>query len=265
MNEVRDPCSASSDCAHATSAACARRRARTSPSAQYAAMNCVPLMSERPSFAASFTGSSPTRVSASRPGMRSPSKNASPSPTSGSARCASGARSPDAPTLPRAGTTGTIPLSRHASTSSTVSTRAPEFPFASVLARSSIAARTISSGYGSPTPHACERSRRSWSSSVSSSGIDCDTKRPNPVLTPYVCSLVPCAARSTTSRAARIFSRAASVSSVGRRSTATAQTSATVRSSPVSATGGTGGIYFARRASSSSTSERSTSVAASST
>ena len=45
-------------------------------------------------------------------------------------------------------------------------------PFASAFARSSIAARTISSGYGSPTPHAWLRRSRSWSSSVSSSGID---------------------------------------------------------------------------------------------
>ena len=50
--------------------------------------------------------------------------------------------------------------------------RAPELPFASVFARRSIAERTISSGYGSPTPHACERRSRSCSSPVSSSGID---------------------------------------------------------------------------------------------
>ena len=105
-NDVRDPCSASSDCAHARSAARASRRARTSPSAANAAMNCVPLMSDSPSFAASRIGSSPTRASASSPGRRSPSTNASPSPTSGSARCASGARSPEAPTEPRLGTTG---------------------------------------------------------------------------------------------------------------------------------------------------------------
>ncbi len=224
---MRDPCSASIDCAHARSAARASLRARTRPSASIDAMNCVPLMSDRPSFASSRIGSSPTRVNASKPGRRSPSTIASPSPTSGRARCASGARSPDAPTLPRAGTTGSTPRSRHASSSSTVSTRAPEFPFASVFARSSIAERT--------TPQACERSNRSCSSRVWSSGIERLTKRPKPVLTPYVCSLLPCAACSTSSRAARIFTRAASVSAVGARSTATAQTSGTVRSSPVSA------------------------------
>ena len=37
---------------------------------------------------------------------------------------------------------------------------------------------------GSPTPHACERSSRSCSSSVCSSGIDVETNLPKPVLTP---------------------------------------------------------------------------------
>ena len=161
---MREPCSASSESAHARSAASASLRARTRPSARNDAMNCVPLISDSPSFASSTIGSRPTRASASKPGTRSPSTNASPSPTSGSARCASGARSPDAPTEPRLGTTGSTPRSRHSSSSSTVSIRAPEFPFASVFARSSIAERTISSGYGSPTPHACERSSRSCSS-----------------------------------------------------------------------------------------------------
>ena len=206
--DVREPWSASTESAQATSAARASRRARTSPSARVAAMNCVPLTSESPSFAANRTGSRPTRARASAPARRSPSTHASPSPTSGSARCASGARSPEAPTEPRLGTTGSTPRSRSASSSSTVSTRAPELPFASAFARRSIAARTISSGYGSPTPHEWERRSRSCSSSVCSSGMATATNRPNPVLTPYVCSRLPWAARSTTSRAARMRSRA---------------------------------------------------------
>jgi len=56
-------------------------------------------------------------------------------------------------------------------------------PFANAFARKSIAARTTESGYGSPTPHACDRSSRSCSSSVSSSGICFETNRPKPVLT----------------------------------------------------------------------------------
>ena len=61
---------------------------------------------------------------------------------------------------------------RHSISSSTVSIRAPENPFASAFARSSIAARTISGGYGSPTPQAWLRSSRSWSSSTWSAEID---------------------------------------------------------------------------------------------
>ena len=54
------------------SAARASRRARTRPSASIAAMNCVPLTSDSPSFAASRTGSRPARASASAPASRSP-------------------------------------------------------------------------------------------------------------------------------------------------------------------------------------------------
>ena len=79
---------------------------------------------------------------------------------------------------------GSTPLFRQSRRSSTVSTRAPEKPFASAFARSTIAARTTSSGYGSPTPHAWLRRRRSWSSSESSGGIAFETKRPKPVLMP---------------------------------------------------------------------------------
>src|SRR5439155_24029370 len=102
---------------------------------------------------------------------------------------------------------------------------------------STMAARTTSSGYGSPTPHAWLRRRRSWSSCESSGGIVFSTKRPKPVLIPYVCSPpAPLAARSTSARAARILSRPSSASPAGIRSTATDQTSSTDRSSPFSAT-----------------------------
>ena len=227
---VLEPCSASSESAHARSAVAARRFARTTPSDAIAAMNCVPLTSESPSLLASRIGSRPTARRAAVPFRSSPSTIACPSPTSGSARCASGARSPLAPTEPRAGTQGSTPRFRHSSSSSTVTTRAPENPFASAFARRSIAARTTSSGYGSPTPHAWLRSRRSWSSSASSSGMWADTKRPKPVLTPYVCSP---RAPSTSSRAARMRSRAESASSADAPPTATSHTSARVRSSPV--------------------------------
>ena len=73
-------------------------------------MNCVPLTSESPSFACERAAARARRARAPRrPASRSPSNHASPSPTSGSARCASGARSPLAPTEPRLGTTGSTP------------------------------------------------------------------------------------------------------------------------------------------------------------
>ena len=128
------------------SAVLASRRARTSPSAANADMNCVPFTSESPSFAWSVSGSQPGARERLQAGSRSPSNHASPSPTSGSARCASGARSPLAPTEPRLGTTGSTPRSRQASRSSTSSGRAPDRPFASAFARSTMAARTTSSG-----------------------------------------------------------------------------------------------------------------------
>ena len=63
-------------------------------------------MSASPSFGASVAGGRPARASAAAPGSPRRSCQASPSPISTSARCASGARSPLAPTDPRDGTTG---------------------------------------------------------------------------------------------------------------------------------------------------------------
>ena len=53
--------------------------------------------------------------------MRSPSKNASPPPSSTIARCDSGARSPRAPTEPSCGTTGTMPALSIAASACSVS------------------------------------------------------------------------------------------------------------------------------------------------
>ena len=63
-------------------------------------------------------------------------------PINGSARCASGARSPEAPTEPCSGTTGWMPRRRKSSSRSTISGRQPLWPCASALARSSSIART---------------------------------------------------------------------------------------------------------------------------
>ena len=125
-NGVRDPRTASTDCDAARSAILASRSALVSTSAPIAVMNWVPLISASPSLAPSTRGSSPARRRASAPGSSSPPISASPSPTSGSARCASGARSPLAPSEPREGTRGCTPSASSASSSSTVSRRTPE-------------------------------------------------------------------------------------------------------------------------------------------
>ena len=90
---------------------------------------------------------------ACRPRGRTPRRERSaPSPISESARCASGARSPLAPTLPCSGTGGHSPALSIAASSSARSGRAPEYPFVMTFARSSIIARTSRSGSRSPTP-----------------------------------------------------------------------------------------------------------------
>ena len=74
-----------------------------------------------------FLGGQPDRLEPGsarahlRPDCSVSSNHACPSPTSGSARWASGARSPLAPTEPRAGTRGSTPRLRHSIRSSTVS------------------------------------------------------------------------------------------------------------------------------------------------
>ena len=120
----------------------ASRSAPASASASTAVETCVPLISASPSFGPSATGAQARRARARRrPRARRPTR--SPSPISTSARCASGARSPLAPTEPRLGTRGCTPRLSSASSASSVSTRMPEKPFASTLARSAIAARTV--------------------------------------------------------------------------------------------------------------------------
>ncbi len=66
----------------------------------YALMNCVPLSSARPSLERSVIGSQPCAASTSAAGLTSEPTSTSPKPTSGRQRCASGARSPEAPSEP---------------------------------------------------------------------------------------------------------------------------------------------------------------------
>jgi len=97
------------------------------PSRQHpmAVMPCVPLTRARPSLASSTSGSRPHRRRASMAGSSSPARRTSPSPMTGRARCASGARSPEAPSDPCSGTTGRRSLSSISTNRSTTSRRTP--------------------------------------------------------------------------------------------------------------------------------------------
>ena len=172
MNELREPCSASSESAHAMSAVRASRWARTRPSAPCAAMNCVPLIEReallglqrdrREAGALERLGAVDRRSPSTTPRPRR--RAAAPD-----ARAARGRR--DAPTEPRPARAAARHGSRHSSSSSTVSTRAPGVALRERVRAQQHRRAHDSSGYGSPTPQAWERSSRSCSSSVSSSGI----------------------------------------------------------------------------------------------
>ena len=101
-----DPREASSDAAPTRSAARERAIARWSARPPTATDICTPLMSASPSLAARATGRRRADLSAAAAGLSRPRTRTRPSPMSPSARCASGARSPEAPTEPCDGMTG---------------------------------------------------------------------------------------------------------------------------------------------------------------
>ncbi len=84
---------------------------------------------------------------------------------------ASGARSPEAPTEPREGTTGTRSCSTRARSFRKVPGDTPDFPSASWWTLSWSISRVISFGTGSPTPTAWLRTRLRWSSRWRSLGM----------------------------------------------------------------------------------------------
>ena len=117
----------------------------------------------------------PAARSAGAAGTRSPSTSISPSPASASVMCASGARSPDAPTEPCDGMYGTRPALCAAISVSTTASRTPEWPRARLAALSASISRTTGGCSGSPTPTECERIRficsvASWSASIRGAG-----------------------------------------------------------------------------------------------
>ncbi len=92
-----------------------------------------PLSSASPSLAASATGSSPAFLAPSAPeAIRPASARFPPSPSKAQDRCASGAKSPDAPTEPFAGISGYTPAFTRAMSASITLNRIPENPRAAI-------------------------------------------------------------------------------------------------------------------------------------
>ena len=102
-NATSVPSIASTDIAAATDAVRTSRSASASSSAPSADISWVPLSSASPSLGWSSSGSRPRSRNATSAGTTWPLTSTWPRPMSGSARWASGARSPDAPTEPCSG------------------------------------------------------------------------------------------------------------------------------------------------------------------
>ena len=108
----------------------------------------------------------------------------SPTPIIAAAMCASGARSPDAPTEPCDGTTGSRSRDNIAARNCTVSGRTPEAPCARLASFNASISRTSGAGIGSPTPAACDNTMLRWSVARSAGSMRMLASRPKPVLMP---------------------------------------------------------------------------------
>ena len=150
-----DPRRPSIESAAATSAARASRSASSSASAEHGGRR-LRAVDERQPFLRPERDRGEARgpQRRRRRAARAPSRTASPSPTSTSAECASGARSPLAPTDPREGTTACTPAF-----SSAIERIERARPHAGVPAREHVGAQRHGrahrrAGSGSPTPAA---------------------------------------------------------------------------------------------------------------
>ena len=175
---------ASVDSAQVKTEAAAFCHAPHSPTNAHAVENCVPLISARPSFAPSAIGLKPAFAKASAAGMRSPSKIASPSPIIAAVICASGARSPDAPTDPWLGITGVTFLASMFSSIATVVITTPDAPRPSDRSFSTIIKRVVALSRGSPTPQQWDRIRLRCRVATSLAAILTLANLPKPVLMP---------------------------------------------------------------------------------
>uniref|UniRef100_A0A6B0UMR9 Putative secreted protein n=1 Tax=Ixodes ricinus TaxID=34613 RepID=A0A6B0UMR9_IXORI len=116
-------------------------------------MSCVPLRRQRPSLGLSLIGvslcDSSTYLASPQPvsGL-----HIFPSPISPSAKCARGARSPLAPTVPCSGTQDRHDALKASTSCSKVSVEMPLYPLASTLIRSASNIRVFSGDNGFPTP-----------------------------------------------------------------------------------------------------------------
>ena len=124
------PSSASTLIAAAMSATLTSRPMSSTASASITCIGSVPLISDRPSFGGqhqrldALLGEQLGARTAAQ--VRSPRRRSRPSPTSGWARCASWARSPDAPTDPLPGITGSRSWASSSSSLAGSSSRTPE-------------------------------------------------------------------------------------------------------------------------------------------
>ena len=175
---------ASVESAPVTKAPNAQRQPSKTPAKAKAVETCVPLIMARPSFAPKTKGFRPIFFKASIPEMVCSRKTASPSPIKTAVMCASGARSPDAPTDPCDGITGVTPFFSKAPICSITSQRTPEAPLPKESIFSVITRRTMFCGRGSPTPQQWERIRLRCKRAVCSVGIRIPANLPNPVLIP---------------------------------------------------------------------------------
>ncbi len=173
------------------------RRASRRASPPQAAIRCVPLISARPSLAASSTGREPRAAQRLRR-RPAPRRRTSRGPRrrAGSRRARAERGRPRRRPSPRLGTIGRTSRSSRPSSSATSSGRTPEWPFERLLASSRSMPRTTSAGSGSPTPMACERTRLSCSWAASAASIRTEERSPKPVVTPY--TTVPCATIAST-------------------------------------------------------------------
>ena len=181
---VSEPLAASVDSAPVTRAAWNTRSIANRFANASAVENWVPLRIARPSFGPSTSGGRPARASAAAAGMARAASWASPMPSIAAARCASGARSPDAPAEPWLGIIGITRRASMASSMATVAGRTPEAPRPRLASLRAIISRTCAGRIGSPTPAACESTILRWSVASSCGAMRTLASFPKPVLMP---------------------------------------------------------------------------------